>query len=186
MLPVAASLLEMLRENQFQVILEMLPDVSDGEETWGSLLLQSLYALGCIMNFPFIGKLNENLRKRQQSKTSQIKMRLRLFSWSMCMGGGQAPGGDRHCLYMWFVRDSWPMWQTLLMDIPSLHCPSCPAPHCQHSLKHWVIWRTAKDTGWDHTELEARTSTLSPRNFMPPDKITSLLDVLVLFFVFFF
>lgn len=40
------------------------------------------------------------------------------------------------------------------------------------------------DAGWDHTELEAQTSTLSP-NFMTPDKITSLLDVLV-FVVFFF
>lgn len=44
----------MLIENQFQVILEMLPDVNDSEETWGSLLLKSLYAFGWIMNFPFI------------------------------------------------------------------------------------------------------------------------------------
>lgn len=44
--PTAASLLEMLIENQFQVVLEMLPDVNDSEETWGSLLLKSLYAFG--------------------------------------------------------------------------------------------------------------------------------------------
>lgn len=44
--PTAPSLLEMLIENQFQVVLEMLPDVNDSEETWGSLLLKSLYAFG--------------------------------------------------------------------------------------------------------------------------------------------
>lgn len=31
------------------------------------------------------------------------------------------------------------------------------------------------DAGWGHAELEAQTSTLSPPNFMTPDKITSLL-----------
>lgn len=39
------------------------------------------------------------------------------------------------------------------------------------------------DAGWGHAELEAQTSTLSPPNFMTPDKITSLLDVLFCFFL---
>lgn len=170
--PMAASLLEMLIEHQFQVILEMLPDVNDSQETWGSLSLKSLYAFGWIMNFPFTEKLNENLCKKNTDQRCVFA-----FFPRLCVGEKSSTRRWRtlpvHVVCSWLL--------TPVADVTNGHPFSALPQLSSHTLSTLTV--TLRNLKYRNgLRLGPHGATLSPPNFMTPGKITSLLDVLVSFF----